>query len=178
MGKKSYILFLGLTFLLSLLGLHKLPVISAEQSSVPQFSIKVPRSGNLIDAASWCQTGEIKGVQKPLGFGKVQFYQDKSDPKKKEYIVGCITNNSQQTIEQIPVIYGVQYLPNSGRFTGGISRLNIATPIQPGKIVYFRSDFEITPDALGVEMTMQGIKKKEQNITYEPIQKVVIQRTN
>ncbi|MFB2938744.1 hypothetical protein ACE1B6_26125 [Aerosakkonemataceae cyanobacterium BLCC-F154] len=177
MVKKSNVLFLGVTCLLGFLGCHKLPVISAEQASVPQFSIKVSSSDN-VDAASWCQTGENKGIQKPFGFGKVQFYRDKSDPEKKEYIVGCITNNSQKTIEQLPVSYTVQFPPENSKFSGGISSLTLASPIQPGKTVYFRSDFEVDPDALGVEMSLQETKQKEQTITYEPIQRLVIQRSN
>lgn len=176
MVKKSSVLFLGVTCLLGFLGCYKLPVISAEQPSVPQFSIKVPRSDN-VDAASWCQAGENKGSEQPLGFGKVQFYQDKSDPEKKEYIVGCITNNSQKTIEQVPVSYSVQYPPENNKFSAGISSLTLASPIEPGKTVYFRSDFEIDPDALGVEMSLQETKQKEQTITYEPIQRLVIQRS-
>lgn len=178
MVKKSCVLFLGVTFLLSLFGLHNESVISAQQPSVPQFSMKVPRSNNLVDAASWCQAGENKGSEQPLGFGKVQFYRDKSDPENKEYLVGCITNNSQKTIEQVPVSYTVQYAPENSKFSGGLSSLTLATPIQPGKTVYFRSDFEVDPDALGVEMSLQETKEKEQTTTYEPIQRLVIQRSN
>ena len=177
MSKKSCVLFLGVSCLLSLLGLDKLPVISAAQPSVPKSSMKVPRSNN-VDAASWCKTGVNQGREQPLGFAKVVFYRDKSDPEKKEYIVGCITNNSRQTIEQISVSYVLQYPPGKSKFSNGFNRLTFAAPIQPRKTVYFRSNFEIDPDAVGVEISVVKPIQKNQTITYEPIQRVVIQRSN
>lgn len=177
MVKKSYLLCLGASFLLSLLGLDKLPVISAEQPSVPQLTMKVPRSNN-VDAASWCKTGVNQGREQPLGFAKVLFYRDKSDPEKKEYIVGCITNNSRQTIKHISVTYVLQYPPGKNTFSGGFNRLTFATPIQPRQTVYFRSGFEIDSDASGVEVSVVKTKQKDQTITYEPIQRLIIQRSN
>ena len=177
MSKKSCLLFLGVSFLFSLLGLDKLPVISAAQPSVPQLTIKVPSSNN-VDAATWCKTGVSQGREQPLGFAKVLFYRDKSDPEKKEYIVGCITNNSRQTIQHIPVSYVLQYPAGKNTFSGGFHSLTVATPIQPRQTVYFRSGFEIDSDASGVDMSVVKTKQKDQTITYEPIQRLIIQRRN
>lgn len=175
MVNKSGFLILGVSVLIGA-GFLKLPVSSAEPSSVSLVSLQVPRTDEMVDSLNWCQSSSEKGSEHPLGFSKVRFYRDKSSLENKDYLIGCITNNSKKTFEQLPASYNAQYPPNKSQLSVGFSSLNILLPLQPGQTAYFRSDFGIDTEAIGVEIVIQESNKKEQTLTYEPIQRLSIKR--
>jgi hypothetical protein len=77
------------------------------------------------------------------------------DPEASEnggnFVVGCVTNHSNQTVSDVSVSYRGGSAENPNLFQGGYSSLGIAA-LGPGETVPFRSSFTVNPDVTTVNV--------------------------
>jgi hypothetical protein len=146
----------------------------AQTEPASKLTLYVPRTNEVIDANTWCQGSDAVGTGRPFGLNQVRFYTDRTDPENREYLIGCITNNTQQIVEPILVTY--QGFTSSGfnnKF--GVNSLSMST-LEPGETGFFRTQFTIAPETTNLEIDLQRPVQQGQTTTYEPVERLVIQR--
>jgi hypothetical protein len=97
-----------------------------------------------------CREVESTAESDPVELTNVQF-----DPEASEtggnFVVGCVTNHSDQTVSDVSVSYRGGSAENPNLFQGGYSSLGIAA-LEPGETVPFRSSFTVNPDVTTVNV--------------------------
>ncbi|MEQ8972680.1 MAG: hypothetical protein RIE73_20065 [Coleofasciculus sp. C1-SOL-03] len=147
----------------------------AQMEPASKLTLQVPRTNEVIDASTWCQASDAVGTGRPFGFNRVRFYQEKTDLENREYLIGCVTNNTEHTVESISASYSIEYPPYTSTFAAGFSSLSMLT-LQPGQTGFFRTGFTIDSEAIGLEINLQRLVRRGQRMTYEPVERLVIQR--
>lgn len=158
------------------IGLTQVPIVLSSEPSIPKLTLNVPRTVNLVDARTWCQAADARGTGKPFGFNRVRFYRDKTNIEDKDYLIGCLTNNSGRMSEYLLLDYQVQYPPDRFSISVGTSYLDIST-LKPGQTAFFRTRFEIDSEAIGINIGLGLYKQQGQTLTTEPVQRLIIQRS-
>lgn len=96
-----------------------------------------------------------------LELSQLQFYQDGFEPDG-DFLVGCLTNNSDQAVTAAGLSYGYS---GGNIMGGGIGSLIFPSEdIQPGQTVAFRSDFTINREAPQVQLSSLNWCWEQDNI--------------
>jgi hypothetical protein len=175
LGKKCFQI-VGLGLMWSVAGWSYLPLALGSQPQVPQVTLKVSKVDG-VNAKTWCNTADARGTGRPLGFNRVGFYRDPGDPKNKEYLIGCITNNSARTIEYLQANYE-EKIPSGS--SGGAATFDISTKtFKPGQTLFFAivRDFGFSPNSRGATFDIYNLSGwMSKNYSREYLQKLIIQR--
>ncbi len=130
-------------------------------------------------ALNLCQGVQANPAGPALQLSRIQFYRPPSSPfgfgssmadvdPDKDYMIGCVTNNSRQPIGYIQISYSSK-TPGSLRFN--ISSGSLSFPgdmIQPGATVPFRGPFGIDAGISGLEIS--ALDGRDQR--FEPVNTV------
>ncbi|NJO75521.1 MAG: hypothetical protein HC833_18190 [Leptolyngbyaceae cyanobacterium RM1_406_9] len=124
-----------------------------------------PTSSVTVSNQVTCREVESTPESNPVELTNVQF-----DPEASEnggnFVVGCITNHSDQTVSDVSVSYRGGSAENPNLFQGGYSSLGISA-LEPGETVPFRSSFTINPEVTTVNVeevfwTPEGASEPQQ----------------
>jgi hypothetical protein len=130
-------------------------------------------------ALNLCQGVQANPAGPSLQLSRIQFYRPPSSPfsfgnfmadvdPDKDYMIGCVTNNSRQPITHIQITYTSN---NSGSLGFSLSSGGLDFPgglIQPGATVPFRGPFGIDAGTSGLEIT--ALDGRDQR--FEPVDTV------
>jgi hypothetical protein len=107
-----------------------------------------------------CESARPSG-QPQLELSQLQFYRDGFEPDG-DFLVGCLTNNSDQAVRAAGLSYGYS---GGNIMGGGIGSLVFPSEvIQPGQTVAFRSDFTINREAPQVQLSSLNWCWEQDNI--------------
>jgi hypothetical protein len=109
-----------------------------------------------------CESARPSG-QPQLELSQLQFYRDGFEPDG-DFLVGCLTNNSDQAVRAAGLSYGYS---GGNIMGGGIGSLVFPSEfIQPGQTVAFRSDFTINREAPQVQLSSLNWCWEQDNICF------------
>ncbi|MEQ8963545.1 MAG: hypothetical protein RLP02_37505, partial [Coleofasciculus sp. C2-GNP5-27] len=107
-----------------------------------------------IDAttADYCQP-QVDPIQSEgLVVSNLQLY---SEPNEEEnFVYGCITNQSNQTLSEIGVAYGYMY--ENGMGAGLTSLTDYDITLKPGKTMVFKSSFSVSKNVPEIEVSFMS----------------------
>ncbi|MBD1868560.1 hypothetical protein H6F95_14850 [Cyanobacteria bacterium FACHB-471] len=137
---------------------NRLPAYQQSLAAAQQQAANLPANTNASAPTSsitvsnqvTCREVESTPESDPVQLTNVQF-----DPEASEnggnFVVGCVTNHSDQTVSDVSVSYRGGSAENPNLFQGGYSSLGVAA-LEPGETVPFRSSFTINPDVTTVNV--------------------------
>ncbi|MDY6783296.1 MAG: hypothetical protein SW833_12270 [Cyanobacteriota bacterium] len=141
--------------------------------SIPTQTLSIPHSPEAIDAETWCQAPDAVAMETPFALTRIRFYADETEAEEREYLIGCLTNNTRETVEDIPTDYIL--LGDSFGFKIGLSSISTPT-LEPGQTGFFKTEFRIPPDTHQVVINLTRVIQEELKFTFEPVQKLIIER--
>lgn len=114
--------------------------IVEQQAALPPGTESLPSTTVTISNAGSCRAVRSTQESPPLELTNVQFNAPTGN-SQITYIVGCITNHTDQVIGNVSIAY--QDSPDAEQTAEG--RLNF-NDLAPGQTIPFRSDFTLSPD--------------------------------
>ncbi len=135
----------------------------AVSSRSPAAPDRSPRPTVAAAALNFCQSVQANPTGPSLQLSRIQFYRPPSTPfgfgsfmvdinPDKDYMIGCLTNNSRQPIIQVQIGYS-RNTPGAGGFNYSSGSLSFpGEVIQPGATVPFRGPFGIDAGTSSLEI--------------------------
>ncbi|MBD2071188.1 hypothetical protein H6F93_27360 [Leptolyngbya sp. FACHB-671] len=121
-----------------------------------------PQTARTQTTESLCRSASPSG-QPQLELSQLQFYRDGFEPDG-DFLVGCLTNNSDQAVRAAGLSYGYS---GGNVMGGGIGSLVFPSEvIQPGQTVGFRSDFTVHREAFQVQLSSLNWCWEQDNICF------------
>ncbi|MBE9177749.1 hypothetical protein IQ268_04035 [Oculatella sp. LEGE 06141] len=125
---------------------------TAEQrvNQAPTVATAAPTTTITVSSDISCRGAAATAESQPVELTNVQFSQG-SEGSEEAYIIGCVTNHTNQTIEALNVSYNGASAENPELLTERIDRINFST-LNPRQTVPFRSNFTIPAEATSVTL--------------------------
>lgn len=114
--------------------------IVEQQAALPPGTESLPSTTVTISNAGTCRAVRSTQESPPLELTNVQFNAPTGN-SQITYIVGCITNHTDQVIGNVSIVYQ----DSAGAEQTAEGRLNF-NDLAPGQTIPFRSDFTLSPD--------------------------------
>jgi hypothetical protein len=133
---------------------------AASTPAAEPFQTAVTQTADTQPVDDLCESASPSG-QPQLELSQLQFYRDGFEPDG-DFLVGCLTNNSDQAVTSAGLSYGYS---GGNIMGGGIGSLVFPfEDIQPGQTVAFRSDFTIHREAPQVQLSSLNWCWEQDNI--------------
>ncbi len=134
----------------------QMPSTFAEEAKLPQVTLQPVSSITLVNEKTWCSDGKGGKGSTPLSLRKVKFYRDKSLPKNQQYIIGCLTNHTKETLQDMSIDYYFAYPDDGGtrsHFGSGVRGLGIYN-FKPNQTVFFKLERKIPTEINNVTLVI------------------------
>jgi cytoskeletal protein RodZ len=144
---------------------QSLTAAQQQAANVPASADVPPTSTVTVGNQVNCRDVESTPESAPVELTNVQFDPEASETGSN-FVVGCLTNHSEQTVREVAVSYRAGSAENPNSLQDGYSSLGIAA-LEPGETVPFRSSLPIGSDVTTVNVeavfwTPEGASQPQQ----------------
>jgi hypothetical protein len=159
--------------------LLQMPSALADEAALPQITLRPVASIVSVNEQTWCSDGKGAKGSMPLSMRKIRFYREKSLPKNQQYIIGCFTNRTKETLQGLSIDFYFAYPDDGGtrsHFATGLRGLGIYN-LKPNQTVFFKLERAIPTEIDHVSLTISDDVTKD-GIEYHSrnLQKVEVYR--
>ena len=122
-------------------------------------------AANLPTTERTCQPSTSPGQAQPLEFTRLKFYRPNGSAEA--YLIGCIRNRSNHTINTVGVTYKGTSKQRPDHFEGGFDLLQLQ-PLKPGETVPFQSRFTFGPNTTTAEISAIYWRSGNEDLQEQP----------